>query len=112
LLSKRFLVLPAPLYVYREQGSVTLERVSSALAYCCRMFMKQFDQHPVRCIFEIGKARGKQVIYHAAAASGLWEQIIARRSRPPSSEERQQYQDAWKTVTNIAHEGALTASNT
>ena len=104
---KRYAVLPAPLYVYREQGSTTLNKVSSALNYCCRMFMKQFDQYPVDCAIEIAKARGKQVIYHAAASLGLWEQIIARRSRPPSAVECQQYQDAWKTVINIAHGAAL-----
>ena len=103
LLGKRYAVPPAPLYVYREQGSTTLSKVSPALSYCCRMFMKYFGQHPVDCAMEIVKARGKQVIYHAAATLGLWEHVIARRSRPPTAAERQQYRDAWKTVTNIAH---------
>jgi glycosyltransferase involved in cell wall biosynthesis len=103
LLGKRYAVLPFPLYVYREQGSASINKVSAALNYCCRMFMKQFDRYPLRCTIEIGKARGKQMIYHAAAAVGLWEEIIARRSRPPSAAERQQYQDAWKLVTNMAH---------
>jgi glycosyltransferase involved in cell wall biosynthesis len=107
LLGQRYVVLPAPLYVYREQGSTTLNKVSPALNYCCRMFMKYFDQYPLDCAIEIAKARGKQVVYHAAAALGLWEQIIARRSRPPSAAERQQYQDAWKTVTNMAHGAAM-----
>jgi glycosyltransferase involved in cell wall biosynthesis len=107
LLGKRYAVLPDPLYVYREPGSTTLHKGSAALNYCCRMFMKHFDQYPVDCTIEIAKARGKQVVYHAAAALGLWEQIIARRSRPPSAAERQQYQDAWKTVTNVAHRAAL-----
>jgi glycosyltransferase involved in cell wall biosynthesis len=107
LLGKRYAVLPAPLYVYREQGSATLSKVSTASNYCCRMFMKHFHQHPVDCVVEIGKARAKQAVYHAAAAVGLWEQIIARRSRPPSAPERQQYQDACKTVTNIAYGAAL-----
>ncbi len=107
LLGKRYVVLPAPLYVYREQGSTTLSKVSPALHYCCRMFMKQFDKYPMDCTLEIAKARGKQLIYHTAAALGLWEQIIARRSRPASPAERQHYQDAWKTVTNIAQGTAL-----
>jgi glycosyltransferase involved in cell wall biosynthesis len=107
LLGRQFTVLPAPLYAYCEPGSTTLKKVSTALNYCCRMFMKHFHQYPVDCVVEIGKARGKQAVYHAAAALGLWEQIIARRSRPPSAAERQQYQDAWKTVMNIAHGAAL-----
>lgn len=107
LLGKRYAVLPAPLYAYREQGSTTLSKVSPALNYCCRMFMKYPGQYPVDCAIEIVKARGKQVFYHAAAAFGLWEYIIARRSRAPSVAERQQYQDAWKTVTNVAHGAAL-----
>jgi glycosyltransferase involved in cell wall biosynthesis len=107
LLGRRYAVLPTPLYVYREQGSITLSKVSHALNHCCRMFMKQFDQYPVECTFEIAKARGKQVVYHAAAALGLWEHVIARRSRPPSAAERQQYQDAWKTVANLAHGSAV-----
>jgi len=107
LLGKQYAVLPAPLYVYREQGSTTLSKVNPALHHSCRMFMKYFDQYPVDCGIEIAKARGKQVAYHAAAALGLWEQIIARRSRPPSPVERQQYEDAWKTVTTIAHRTPL-----
>jgi len=103
LLGKRYMVLPQPFYVYREQGLNTLGKVSAGLNYCCRMFMNHFDQYPVACTLEIAKARGKQVVYHTAAAFGLWEQIIARRSRPPSAAEHQQYRDAWKTVTNIAH---------
>jgi glycosyltransferase involved in cell wall biosynthesis len=107
LLGKRYAVLPSPLYVYREQGAATLDKVSAALNYCCRMFMKQFDQSPLACTLEIAKARGKQAVYHTAAALGLWEPIIARRSRPPSAAERQQYQDAWKIVTNVAHGAEL-----
>lgn len=102
LLGRRYAVLSAPLYAYREQGSTTLSKVSAALNHCCRIFMKYFGQHPVDCAIEIVKARGKQVIYHVAAALGLWEHVIARRSRPPTAAERQQYQDAWNTVTNIA----------
>jgi glycosyltransferase involved in cell wall biosynthesis len=106
-LGKRYSVLPAPLYVYREPRSATLNKVSRSLNYCCRMFMKQFEQYPLDCTLEIAKALGKQVIYHGAAALGLWGQIIARRSRPPSAHERQQYQDAWKTVAQIARRAAL-----
>jgi len=107
LLGKRYAVLPDSLYVYREQGSTTLNKVSTALNYCCRMFMKQFEQYPVDCIIEIARARGKQMVYHTAAALGLWEQIIARRSRPPSATERQQYEDAWTIVTSTARGAAL-----
>jgi glycosyltransferase involved in cell wall biosynthesis len=106
-LGKRYAVLPAPLYVYCEPGSTTLNKVSPALHHCCRMFMKYFDQYPWSCTVQIAKTRGKQFLYHSAATLGLWEQIIARRSRPASGAERQQYQDAWKTVTNIAHRVAV-----
>jgi glycosyltransferase involved in cell wall biosynthesis len=107
-LGRRCAVLPEALYVYREQGSTTLSKVSPALSYCCRMFMKHLDRHPVSCAIEIAKARGKQAVYHAADALGLWEQVIARRSRLPSAVERQQYQDAWKTVRTIAQSAAMT----
>lgn len=107
LLGKRYAVLPVPSYVYCEQGSTTLNKVSTALNYCCRMFMSHFDQDPLGCTIEIAKARGKQAVYHAASALGLWEQVIASRSHPPSAAERQQYQDAWKIVTNVAHESEL-----
>jgi glycosyltransferase involved in cell wall biosynthesis len=110
LLGKRYAVLPAALYVYCERGSTTLNKVSTALNYCRRMFMKQFDEDPLGSSIEIAKVRGKQVVYHAASALGLWEQVIARRSHPPSAAERQQYQDAWKIVTSIAHEAELAVS--
>jgi glycosyltransferase involved in cell wall biosynthesis len=102
LLGKRFAVLPAPLYVYREQGSTTLNKVSTALEYCCTMFQKQFDQYPLDCAIEIAKARGKQVMYHSAATLGLWDYVIASRSRMPTDEDHQHYRDAWQTVASIA----------
>lgn len=106
VLGKRYVVLSTPLYVYREQGSTTITKVSAALNYCCRMFNKYFDQCPVDCAIEIAKARAKQAIYHVGAAVGCWDQIIARRSRTPSAAELQQYLDSWKTVTEIANGAA------
>jgi glycosyltransferase involved in cell wall biosynthesis len=102
LLGKQFAVLPTPLYVYREQGSTTLGKVSSALDYCCRMFQKHLDQYPLDSAIEIVKARGKQMIYHSAATLGLWDYVIARRSRVPNDADYQQYQHAWKTISAIA----------
>jgi glycosyltransferase involved in cell wall biosynthesis len=102
LLGKQFAVLPKPLYVYREQGSTTLNKVSSALDYCCRMFQKHLGQYPMDSAIEIAKARGKQMIYHSAATLGLWDSMIARRSRVPNDADYQQYQNAWQTVSTIA----------
>jgi len=102
LLGKQYAVLSNPLYVYREQGAMTLSKVSSALNHCCRMFSKQLRAHPFRSTIEVAKARGKQVMYHAGAALGYWDQIIARRSRMPSGDEQQQYREAWTTVSAIA----------
>jgi len=107
LLGKRFAVLPAPLYVYRESGSTTLNKASSALDYCCRMFRKQFDQHPVDSAIEIAKARGKQLIYHSAATLGLWDYMIARRSRVPNAADHQQYQNALQIISKLAAGYAL-----
>jgi glycosyltransferase involved in cell wall biosynthesis len=102
LLGKQFAVLPMPLYVYREQGSTTLSKVSSALDYCCRMFQKHLDQYPLNSANEIAKARGKQMIYRSAATLGLWDNMIARRSRAPNDADYQQYQHAWQTISAIA----------
>ena len=107
LLGRQFAVLPTPLYVYREQGSTTLNKVSSALDYCCRMFQKQLDQYPLDSAIEIVKARGKQMIYRSAATLGLWDHMIARRSRIPNDADYQQYQHAWQTISAIAAEYAL-----
>jgi glycosyltransferase involved in cell wall biosynthesis len=101
LLGKQFAVLPTPLYVYREPGSITLNKVSTALDYCCRMFQKQFDQSPLDSAIEIAKARGKQMLYHSAAALGLWDYVIARRSRVPTDEDQRHYRDAWQTVASV-----------
>jgi glycosyltransferase involved in cell wall biosynthesis len=101
LLGTRFAVLPAPLYVYREPGSTTLNKVSAALEYGCRMFQKQFDQYPLDSAIEIAKARGKQMLYHSAAALGLWDYVIARRSQVPTDDDHQHYRDAWQTVAGV-----------
>ena len=107
LVGKQFAILPTALYVYREQGSTTLNKVSSALDYCCRMFQKHLDQYPLDSAIEIAKARGKQTIYHSAATLGLWDYIIARRSRVPNDSDYQQYQRAWQTISAIASGYAL-----
>src|SRR5579864_1421240 len=104
---KRYAILPACLYVYREPGSATLDKVSSTLDYCCRMFRKQFDQHPARSTIEIAKARGKQLVYHSAATLGLWDYMVARRFRVPTAADRQQYQTARQIVSKIAAGYAL-----
>jgi len=102
LLRQDYAVLPSCLYVYRELSSTTLNKVSSSLDYCCQMFRKQFDQHPVHCMLEMVKARGKQLIYHSAAGFGMWDFMIARRSNAPNALDHQQYQNAWQTVSAIA----------
>jgi glycosyltransferase involved in cell wall biosynthesis len=102
LLGKQYAVLPRSLYVYREPSSTTLNKVSSALDYCCTMFQKQSDRYPFDSAIEIAKARGKQLIYHSASTLGLWDYMIARRSRVPTAADYQQYRDAWQTVSGIA----------
>ncbi|MGA9041179.1 MAG: glycosyltransferase family 2 protein [Terriglobales bacterium] len=107
LLGRRYAVLSTPLYVYREPGSATLSKVSSALNYCCRMFRKQFDQYPIDSAIEIAKTRGKQMIYHSAAALGLWDYMIARRSHAPSAADHREYQNAWHAISKITDGYAL-----
>ncbi len=65
------------------------------------MFQKQSDQYPLDSAIEIAKARGKQMIYHSAAALGMWEYMIARRSGVPTDDDHQQYRDAWQTVSGV-----------
>ncbi len=102
LCGKRYAVLPEPLYVYREHGSATLAKVISALDYCCSMFAKHLEKHPIESAIEIAKTRGKQLIYHSAATFGLWDYMIRRRSRIPSAADCQQYRNAWQAVSQIA----------
>jgi glycosyltransferase involved in cell wall biosynthesis len=102
LLGRRYAVLPRPLYVYREQGAMTLEKVSGALDNCCRMFRKHFRDYPITATLQLAKARGKQMIYHAASMLGCWDHTIARRSRAPNEFEFQQHRLAWRTVSEMA----------
>ena len=99
---RSFGILPAPLYVYREQGAATLEKTISALNQCCRMFKKQSRFHPVASNVEIAKVRAKQIIYYVAAASGGFDKAVARRSRLPNQEERAQHLEAWRQVSQVA----------
>jgi GT2 family glycosyltransferase len=98
LYGKGYAILPEPLYVYREHGSATLDKVVSALDYCCLIFDKQVDEHLVESAFEITKARGKQMIYRLAANLGLWNYVIHRRSQTPTAADWGRYQQAWQTV--------------
>jgi glycosyltransferase involved in cell wall biosynthesis len=102
-------VLHNALYVYREHGSATFPKVNSSLDHCCRMFAKHFATHPVRSFFEIAKARGKQGMYCAGYALGLWEYIIAQRSQKATAEDSQGYQSAWKIVSTVAASHSVAA---
>jgi hypothetical protein len=99
LSGERYAVLRTPLYVYREQGLVSLKKVQTSLSYSCRMFAKQFDQHPLESLIEIAKVRGKQVLYRAAWTCGLWDQAINRRSRVPSAADHLRFRAAWQTIS-------------
>jgi glycosyltransferase involved in cell wall biosynthesis len=99
---RRYAILPSALYVYREHGSATPEKISSALHYCCSMFEKQFDRHPVASAIEIAKARGKHLFYHAASRLGLWDYVIRQRSESPSIADCQLYENAKQVVSEIA----------
>jgi glycosyltransferase involved in cell wall biosynthesis len=102
LLGKRFAVLPQPWYVYRWQGGTTLNKVRPALKYCCRMFEKQLAKHPFYAALEIAKVRAKQIVYHSAAAVGMWDYMISRRSRTPDATDYEEYQNAWQIVSEMA----------
>jgi glycosyltransferase involved in cell wall biosynthesis len=102
LYGKPYAVLSELLYVYREHGSATPEKISCALDYCCAMFGKQFGKHPISSGFEIAKARGKQLVYKSAASVGLWDSMIQRRSRTPNPTDRLQYRRSWQAVSEIA----------
>jgi glycosyltransferase involved in cell wall biosynthesis len=102
LLGKRFAVLPQPWYVYRWQGLTTLNKVSPALKYCCRMFEKHLVEHPFYGALEIAKVRAKQIVYHSAAAVGMWDYMISRRSRTPDAADYEDYHHAWQLVSEIA----------
>lgn len=104
---QRYAILPAALYAYREHGSTTIDKVNASLTYGCRMFEKQSAQFPLGSMVEIVKARGKQVAYRAAYTCGLWDYVIARRSRFPNAIDRRQYLDARLVVSKIAVAHAL-----
>ncbi len=95
---KRFSILPHPLYVYREHSSATLKKTISAFNHCCRVFEKQFDQHPLEAAVEIATVRIKQLIYYSASALGLWNHMIVRRSRVPNEKDFEQYEEARRIV--------------
>jgi glycosyltransferase involved in cell wall biosynthesis len=99
LAGKRYAILHSPLYVYREQGLVSPEKVQTSLSYCCRMFAKQFDRHPVETVFEIAKVRGKQFIYHTASACGLWDYVINHRSQIPNAADHRRFHDARQIIS-------------
>jgi glycosyltransferase involved in cell wall biosynthesis len=99
LSGERYAVLRSPLYVYREQGLVSPKKVQTSLSCCCRMFRKQFDQHPLESLTEIAKVRAKQVIYRAAWTCGLWDHVINRRSRVPSAADHLRFRAALQTIS-------------
>lgn len=102
LLNNRFAVLPQCFYVYREQGSTTLKKVSSALNYCSKMFQKKVSKYPLQCFIKIVETRVKQICYHLAAALGLWNYVISRRSRTATEGDYKNYRQAFQRVSNIA----------
>jgi glycosyltransferase involved in cell wall biosynthesis len=99
LSGKRHAVLHAPLYVYREQGLISPKKVERSLSYCCRMFAKQADRHPVQSVIQIAKVRAKQGIYRAASICGLWDYLINRRSRIPNATELRRFREVQQLIS-------------
>jgi hypothetical protein len=92
LFGKSYAIINRPLYVYREVGVTPLSKVLSSLNACCEIYWN-FAGAPVpQRAAAVGMTRAKQAGYYAAAALGKWDQIIARRSRPPLDSERQRYE--------------------
>lgn len=104
LLGRRYALICEALYVYREQGSTTIDKVSPALEACCQIFGQYRDSYPLRSMALIVTSRLKQLVYHAAAMTGLWNHVIARRSRPPEATDLQRYSEIYGTLRRIAGE--------
>lgn len=102
ILGRRFAVIAEALYVYSEHASATVQKVTLALSYTAKMFWKYRARYPVAASMNISKVFGKAFVYRCAARAGLWERILVRRSRRPSQPELEEFEGAFKQVSEIA----------
>lgn len=98
LLDRRYAVIGEPLYMYAEPGSVTEAKVLAGLSYSLQLFAKHHHRFPWQSRREQAKTWGKLVAYRGLFALGLKDWLIARRSRPPTPEERAAHAEALYAV--------------
>jgi glycosyltransferase involved in cell wall biosynthesis len=103
LFGKEYAVINMPLYAYREVGVTSLSKVISSLNACCDIYWKFPGASLSQRAAAVALSRFKQAVYCGAMASGMWNRMIASRSRMPSESERQHYESNLRALMkNIA----------
>jgi glycosyltransferase involved in cell wall biosynthesis len=101
LWGRTYVILPEVAYVYDEMASASRREVLAGYRYRMRLFWSYRRRHPLAALSNVADALAKQTLYRFAFRLGLADRLIARRSRPPSPVEREQYERARETVTAI-----------
>lgn len=99
MFGKPYAIINDPLYVYREAGVTSPSKILSSLNACCDIYWNFAGVGRLKRAAAIAGARLKQAAYCGAAMFGMWDQMIARRSRTPLDCERLHYEAILRDLT-------------
>lgn len=97
-LGRSYAVLSDVEYVYREWEGITLEKVCDGHRTMQKIFSGYRSQFPWQSLRGECSSVMKVMAHKAAHAAGCWNQIVARRSGPPSQRDLQRFASALEVV--------------
>jgi glycosyltransferase involved in cell wall biosynthesis len=97
-----FGILAKVTYVYREHGSVTIEKVLKHAHQRRIQYLAYRSHFPIASFARAAMVWGKAELYRVLAAGGAWRWAIERRSQQPTAKQRIEFEAARKQVEETA----------
>lgn len=97
-LGRRYAIIQDVKYIYTEWDSISLQKIMVALGVVRQIYAGYTCRFPVRSRYLALKTLLKIPAYLGACRFGLWERIVARRSRQPNAEEIEEFRRAVNAV--------------
>lgn len=108
---REYVVLAAPLYVYREDPRGSAARRIRSHPHRRRSLRKLMRQYPVRATARLLESYAKTAIYAGVSRLGLDEAIVRVRNSPPGEAERRAFEEARAAVQAVLDRVGLRANH-
>ena len=100
LLGKRFMMLPALGYAYREHSSASVPKMVLSHQCMAMIYLSHRREFPAVSFMLAAKSLLKAGLWRAVSWFGMETRIITNRSMPPTREQEEEYRIAVQTVSS------------